>query len=146
MVGKPRKDSGWVIRPVIRRHRTHTKGGSQGLNVCLVDLANAGEGRAQDRVVVLVHALLDHVRRSVLELLEGREIVAGFFDAVDLGQMAHSSRQKRSSLSGYSRKCNDDSDVIDEAGLAEYLLALWRRASNGKLAFVSSRIGSRCSD
>ena len=126
--------------------QAYSECGFESLYVCLVDLANAGEGRAQDRVVVLVHALLDHVRRSVLELLEGREIVAGFFDAVDLGQMAHSSRQKRRSMSGYSRKCNDDCDVIDEAGLAGNLLALWHRAFNGKLAFVSSRIGSRCSD
>ena len=126
--------------------RAHPEGRAQRLDVGLVDLADARERGAQHGRVVLVDALLDEVRRLVLELLEGREIVACFFDAADVGQLAHSSRQKRSSMSGYSRKGNDDSDVIDEAGLAEYLLALWHRAFSGKLAFVSSRIGSRCSD
>lgn len=54
-------------------------GRAECLDVGLVDFADAREGGAEEREVVLLDALLDHVRWAVLELFVCREVRAGFF-------------------------------------------------------------------
>lgn len=77
-------ESRQILQTVRRRLgnvRKCTQGGTQRYNIGPVDFVDAGEGVSEERVIILVDALLYQVRRLVFKLLERRDVLTSLLIA-----------------------------------------------------------------
>jgi hypothetical protein len=91
---------------------THRERRAQRLHVSFVHFIDARERSTKERIVVLIHTLLDEIRWLVLELLECRDVLPSFFVAAEV---SYSLQIKR--VVNCIPPSNDDSNVIDDADL-----------------------------